>query len=860
MKTKVLLRHSLLSFLLLLTTISLAYSQQTLNVSVSTTPACSLNGSGTATVTNGVPPYDFTWYGPAQTYATGAVNAITGVPGGSYWLYVTDANMDYGYASFTITPPFYAGTTTTDDVCNQGIGTATATVISGGTPPFTYQWSNGQTTQTATGLTAGIYEYTITDAQGCFVASSQDSMTYAWVYNSSPVSVQMSSTNSTCTDGTASVTSVTGGTAPYTYVWSTIPPQYTANVSGLAPGSYTVTVTDAGGCTGLGYVYIGQNPNGLSGNISSTPETCIQANGTASVTVTGGTLPYTYLWSNGATTQSISGLSYGSYYVTVTDALGCPKVKWVNVQRTDPLILSFTPTQPNCFNTGGALAINVNGGTPPYSYQWTNGNTTNSISNLGAGYYYCQVTDANGCTDYDYYHLTLPTNCYGTLQGRVSLDLNQNCVFDGNDVGAGNEYVQVGNQWAITNSAGYYTEQVMPGNVTITQASFPNFFALECPATGSHVVNNVLPQSVTTNLDFHDTATAAVNDLSVYIYATPARATQTQLVSLYYYNDGSVPLTATINFTHDALMSLFNGYGMSSYNLGTRTLTYNLGTVYPGQSGVEHCSFTIPINTSVGTPYCHTTEILPLQGDWTPANNVDTMCSVVVGPYDPNRKLVEPAGALDPDADTTLRYTIEFQNVGNDTAFTVAIRDTLDADLDPFSIAILGSSHPMTWDADNPGYLTFTFDNIALPDSHINEQASHGWLMYEINLKAGLAPGTEIRNTAAIYFDYNAPVITNTTVNTLELVGVDRPLPGEDGFVVWPNPATQRVHVQLAGDWDGETVVRVMDLSGRMVEGMVMRAEDGGVGVMGLSGLPRGVYLVECAGGGRREVRKLVLQ
>src|SRR5688572_16274151 len=134
MRLSALLRQPLLFFCALFFFTSMAFGQGILNVSMSSTPACSLDGSATATVTGGVPPYDFTWYGPSSNYNTGAVNVLTGVSGGGYWLYVTDQNSNWGSASFVIAPPFTASVNTTNDVCNAGVGTATASV-SGGTGP-----------------------------------------------------------------------------------------------------------------------------------------------------------------------------------------------------------------------------------------------------------------------------------------------------------------------------------------------------------------------------------------------------------------------------------------------------------------------------------------------------------------------------------------------------------------------------------------------------------------------------------------------------------------------------------------------------------------------------------------------------
>jgi uncharacterized repeat protein (TIGR01451 family) len=834
-----------------------AQGQMTLTVSMVTTPACSLDGSATATVTGGTPPYTYTFYGPA--YYNGPSNTITGVPGGTYSLYVNDGFNNYGYANFTIAMPFTPTLTYTNDVCSAGIGTATATVT-GGTPPFTYLWSNGQTVANATGLTAGTYAITITDANGCFISSQMDSSMYAYIQNSSPITGTTTSTGTTCANGTATVSGLTGGTAPYTYVWNTTPPQFTATATGLNSGSYYCLVTDAGGCTYNGYAYVNQLPNGLTGTTTSTPETCLQANGTATVTVSGGTAPYTYLWSNGATTQTITGLSYGGYSVTVTDANSCPKIKWVSVHRVEPLNLSFTTTAPNCSNANGSIACTVTGGTAPYTYQWSNGGTASSISGLSQGYYYVAVTDANGCTDYNSVHLTLSPSCYSNVSGRVVGDMNTNCVLDGGDFRVRNNVIDISGYWAVTDYNGDYQKDVLLSSAVVTQPFPQSYFAVACPISGNYTLPTMVSGSTYPGNDFYDQATSTVNDLSVSYYMTPARATTPQSVTIHYYNHGSTALNATVDFTHDALMTLLSGGSMTSYNLGTRTLTYNVGIVNPGQWGTLYCSFTIPSLTPLGTSYQHSAEIQPITIDATPTDNVYSYPGQVVAAYDPNAKSVFPDGLLTPGIDSMLTYTIQFQNTGNDTAFTVALRDSLDPGIDPFSIEILGASHNYIWEMDAPGYMEFRFENIMLPDSHINEAASHGWIMYRAKIKANLPLGTQIDNTASIYFDFNTPIVTNTTHNVFGAVAVDEGSQATAGFSFYPNPANDRVQVLLDENWNEDTQVNVMDLNGRALRQNNLLPSQSRTTILEVGDLPAGLYLIECTSGNHRLVKKLVIQ
>lgn len=837
------------------------FAQVSLTVTMSSTPACSLDGSATATVTNGTPPYTYSWWGPTGQI-TNNTATLTGIPGGSYYVSIVDMNQWYGWGQVTVTPPFNIAVSSTNDMCGTAIGTATANVVSGGTPPFTYVWSNGMTGISISGLLQGAYEVTVTDANGCFVASNQDSSLTAWVYNASPITYNVTTTGSTCSDGTASIANLTGGTPPYSYVWSTTPPQFTATATGLAGYTYgTVSVTDAAGCMTPNSFWINQLPNGLSVTVGVTPETCIQANGTATASISGGTAPYTYAWSNGATTQTTTGLSYGYYTVTVTDINGCPAFGSGYVHRTDPLTLTTNTTYTNCANLGGGASVSVVGGTPPYTYLWSTGATTSSLSGIGAGYYHVSVTDANGCYDHAYATVQVPANCYANLSGYVLGDLNNNCVNDVSDFPFSQRVISIGGYYGFTNASGFYSQNVIPGNYVVQQPNPPSMFAQTCPVSpNTYTVNNVVAQQQVTNLDFFNYATSNVNDLVISMYAQPARPTAPQTVTIYWANRGTTVQNAVINYTHDPLMSLFNGgWNMTSYNLGTRTVTYNLGPVYPGQTGSVTSQFTIPNTTPLGTTYSQSAEILPISGDAVPQDNQTMSSGTVVASYDPNDKSVLPAGLL-ALSDTVLTYTIRFQNTGNDTAFTVAIRDTIDTNLDIFTLEVLGASHNYALEAEAPGVVIFKFENIMLPDSNINEPASHGHIIYRIRLKDNLPLGTEIRNTAAIYFDFNSPVITNTTLNTFGSVAVEPGVDGAPSFLLFPNPATAKVGIRLGDSWDGETAVAVRDLSGRVVYQSTIDPAQGRTMELQLQQLPKGVYLVECMSANTRMVRKLVLQ
>ncbi|MBW8050117.1 MAG: T9SS type A sorting domain-containing protein [Cytophagales bacterium] len=344
------------------------------------------NGTANLTVIGGVAPYTFIW-------STGATTEdITSLVPGTYSVTVIDSNgctvsdavTISGFATITVS------FTTTGALCNgQCDGSATVTA-SGGTPPYTYLWSDGQTDSTAANLCAGTYNIIVTDANACEATGSVN------VSEPAPLTLTMTTFDATCgnSDGIA-IVSASGGIAPYEYSWSS--GDTTETDSALAAGINYVIVTDTNGCIAYGVAAISNTTPTITLNSVVNLNCSADADGSIDISVSGGLLPYTFLWSNGGTTEDISGLIGGIYEVTVADSTGCIATQSITVSAPAPLTLSVTEVDASCNGSDGSATVNVSGGTPPYSYFWSTFGTDSSQSGLAAGIYLVNVFDANGC-------------------------------------------------------------------------------------------------------------------------------------------------------------------------------------------------------------------------------------------------------------------------------------------------------------------------------------------------------------------------------------------------------------------------------------------------------------------------------
>lgn len=266
-----------------------------------------------------------------------------------------------------------------------------------------------------------------------------------------------------------STASPSGGTPPYNYTWNTIPVQTTQTATGLCPGTYIVTVSDAACLSGMDTIVI-TSPNAVSASALSTNVDCFGNNsGTATATATGGTAPFTYSWSpSGGTNANATGLGAGSYTVTITDANGCTATATVTITQPGQLIGTAAALNNVSCNGGsnGSASVNPAGGTPPYTYLWTpSGQTTQNATGLAAGVYTVTITDANGCT----------TTATTTITQPSALSAPTIAVVDTCGMSTGSVTVNVTGgtgpytyNWTPVNGNGASLNNLNPGTYTVT--------------------------------------------------------------------------------------------------------------------------------------------------------------------------------------------------------------------------------------------------------------------------------------------------------------------------------------------------------------------------------------------------------
>lgn len=358
------------------------------SISFSTTSSvCSLpNGSVTTNVIGGVSPYSYSWSNSSSN--PNLANVLSGI----YDLTVTDNANCTVSSQVSLTNRGITSVTlnTQQPKCNINNGKIHS-VINNAVLPVTYTWSNAQNLDSIVNLSPGTYSLTVTDSLNCTVTSN------SILVNQRSPELSLASVKANCNINNGKVFSIVNfGTAPFSYIWSNTSPA--ANITNLDSGTYTVEVTDALGCKDTASSYV--NRTSML-NVSSTQvkSVCSKANGSISLSISGGSPAYSINWSNGETTTTISNKLPQTYTVSVTDIDMCQVVSNINLLDYSKPIIIPKIVDAICSKNNGSVKAEIVGGTKPFNFLWSNGATIDSISSLAPGYYTLKVTDSMGCID-----------------------------------------------------------------------------------------------------------------------------------------------------------------------------------------------------------------------------------------------------------------------------------------------------------------------------------------------------------------------------------------------------------------------------------------------------------------------------
>jgi uncharacterized repeat protein (TIGR01451 family) len=449
------------------------------------------------------------------------------------------------------------------------------------------------------------------------------------------------------------------------------------------------------------------------------------------------------------------------------------------------------------------------------------------------------------------------------IAGQVYLDNNSNCIHD-----IGEAYLQnipvnlldnLLNVVAIsyTNLHGDFSFRAAPGTytleITAAQAASAGY-NLSCPMSGQISV----PSIPSLNNYFGLTCVAATFDLAAHLNSQVFRPGAHAYFYPHITNTGCTPIQPQAKLILDDTNITYLSSLVPPDTISGDTLIWNVPISMAYNSYLSLYFVTVGVDTTatIGDTVCATFIVEPVAGDANPANNTLTFCSSVHSSYDPNEKEVVPQGDVLPNTEFT--YTIYFQNTGNDTALDIFIIDTISTNLDIRTFQPIFSSHPYTVQVYSGNVVRFIFDNIYLPDSNVNEPASHGFIQYKIHTLPGLTTGTQISNTADIYFDFNPAVVTNTTLNVINAaasIGENQ----STHISVYPNPATDELKIDN-GKLKIESVA-IYDVIGKPILSFSFtKGLTSATTSLNISLISSGIYFVRIKTSSGYNTQKLIIQ
>jgi uncharacterized repeat protein (TIGR01451 family) len=787
------------------------------------------------------------------------------------------------------------------------IGLPESSAIAFGDPPYTYTWTSTDLTALAalsstsvaqpfitaySGLSA-TFCLEITDATGC---TNSDCL----LISEAPCSISAILVDDTIANTISNYPSGLSG-ADFTYLWSTGDTTQNLNYAGLITlgtlQTFTVVVSDQWGCSVMFSIDV------IDNFILTPVSSCVcnaNQNSLGLLVATSGLFCYgDFVWhplgdtttlftQTGTNVSTFNPSTYGysaymvEYFASWSSAPICSSVVNViipvcidticgvvfydnnnngwqdagelpaaghpvycngNLQTTNALgEYSFVLPCSSIFDlyTSGSVAYPVLTCPAPYS-------STPSTSAVYTGY----TSDFDNCD----FHFGL-SNDVTTISGYVYVDANNNGIFDAGETPVHYASVSVGASWTCTNTDGFYQVIVAPGtyNVVVDGA----YYFVYTSIVPSSISQTLTMGDNSTNNNFGLQVTPGLNLVAEIIPHTTVTPGFPAWYDIIVCNEGTVTSGGTLNYYYDGVLTFDDSYPIyTTHNASAHTLTYNIPSLAPGQCATFWVDFTASSSAVLGDNTIEMLNIIPSVSvaDIVPNNNIDTVHQIIIGSWDPNNKLPVESNLLDnpneqiissQNANQRVEYVINFQNTGSAPAVNVLVEDFLSSDVAANSFQFLGSSHIASVSRTG-NQVRYQFHNIMLPDSTHNELESHGWVRYSVNANAGLAPGHQINDLCEIYFDFNAPVVTNPgTVTMVNSVGIADA--NALNIALYPNPAQQTVTIEMA-QLPANATIEIYDAVGKRVINLTLNNEKTTINI---AQLQAGIYTCKISSNGTR--------
>lgn len=446
------------------------------------------------------------------------------------------------------------------------------------------------------------------------------------------------------------------------------------------------------------------------------------------------------------------------------------------------------------------------------------------------------------------------------VSGRVFIDENQDCIYNSSEMNQTNRIVEFspGGYYASTDTNGFYMAAIPQGDYTVTLAA-SNYLSILCPAQQFYTVQ-VLRGDTVTGINFGDTL-LPYNDMEVFLGASMAVLGTNFTLNILLSNHGNITNSGVLHLKTDSTFSFISCSGMGTCaSAGNGKVNFNYSAIQPGGSLLLEAVFLVPVNTDIiGDILKSIAWFDTIPTDINLANNIDSIKNYIYAAYDPNVKTVMPVGEGQSGdiftTDSILKYTIHFQNTGNWPATNVIITDTLSIFVDPATIEPGPSSHLYTFHLSGLGVAEFRFINIMLTDSFTNQNESNGYICYRIKQRNNNI-GTEITNTANIYFDYNPLVATNTALNTV-VEPLHVPVVSENKLqsLVHPNPVINNLNINFSSS-DGENIVEISSVTGAFIASYHFNIVS--IAEIPMKNLSNGVYIIRIISKNSTDVCRVV--